>query len=341
MEIITPESAGSYLQQHGIIPVGVTVSTELLGGGVSNRVIKVRWDDDCLVVKQPRANLAVDDDWPADRERVHNEAAAARAYESIIGERGVPAAHVPNVVFEDRTDHVIALDCAPRSAKMWKSSLLEGEVNVDIARSVGRILGAVHDASCEDPDRRETFTSGRPFEQLRLNPYHRTVADRHPDVASQIEAEIARICSVEATLVHGDYSPKNVLVEPYRSEPAVWIIDFEVAHWGDPSFDVAFMLNHLFIKSLYNHEQYDAYIDAARTFWKTYTNQVDWDVEHATVSELSVLMLARVDGKSPVEYINEGPFASEMRALAKRAIRAECSTLDEFIQLTKEVAQKL
>jgi 5-methylthioribose kinase len=170
---------------------------------------------------------------------------------------------------------------------------------------------------------------------------------------------------VKRTLVHGDYSPKNVLLdrdggspladgdgeptgsaredEPTGSArgPTPWVIDFEVAHWGDPAFDAAFMLNHLFIKSVYNHAIQSAYLDAAVAFWDAYDERVPWDAERETVRELGVLVLARVDGKSPVEYVEEGAVADALRHLAKRTLRGEVETLDEFATAAREEGDQL
>lgn len=338
---IGPDTAAAYLRGRGSLPEGVTPTVRSLGGGVSNNVVSVVWDDRCLVLKQPLPNLAVEDDWPADIERVHNEAEAARAYGSVIDAAGLTAVRVPGVRFEDRDNHVIAIDCAPTGAGMWKRDLLDGRVDVSVARSVGRVLGAVHRRMADDDDVRSAFASKRPFEQLRIDPYHRTTADRHPDVAEPIRAEVERIMSIDRTLVHGDYSPKNVLLEDTDRGPVVWILDFEVAHWGDPAFDVAFMLNHLFIKSVYNHEQSGAYVDAARAFYNTHIDHVPWTIERETIAELAILMLARIDGKSPVEYIDEGPMAEALRRIAKRVLTSAIDTLDDFVRIADEERQQL
>jgi len=142
------------------------------------------------------------------------------------------------------------------------------------------------------------------------------------------------------TLVHGDYSPKNVLVDR-ATDPVPWILDFEVAHWGDPAFDTAFMLNHLYIKSIYNHAQHAAYADAADRFWTAYDAAVGWDIERETVAELAVLMLARVDGKSPVEYVEREAVADALRRVAKRTLRGDAETLPEFAGLAREEAAAL
>ncbi|WP_423751293.1 phosphotransferase family protein [Salinirarus marinus] len=332
-------NAVDYLKRRGFLSADATAEARPLGGGVSNHVLAVSWDGGCVVVKQPLPNLAVEDDWPADVERVHNEAAAARTYAAVIEATSLEYAHVPDVVFEDETENVVGVECVPGDAPTWKEELLDGRVDVAVADEVGRVLGAVHDAAAGDDDVRANFASKRPFDQLRIDPYHRTTARRHPDVADAIDAEIERVRSVERTLVHGDYSPKNVLVDRTGAAPEPWIIDFEVAHWGDPAFDTAFLLNHLFIKSAYNREKQAAYLDAAFEFWRAYVDRVDWDVEAATVAELGVLMLARVDGKSPVEYVDREATANALRRTAKRTLTEGIETLDGVATAIREEAR--
>jgi 5-methylthioribose kinase len=335
----TPEAAVAHLRSEGVVPAEADATAQSLGGGVSNHVYQVTWDDDCLVVKRPLPNLAVEDDWPADVDRVHNEAAAIRAYDGVLRGAGV-AARVPSVVSETHEpDHVVAIECAPADATMWTAALLDGRVDAGVAAAVGDVLGVVHDATAADDEIRDRFASKRPFDQLRVDPYHRTTAERNPDVADAIHEEIDRLMDTARTLVHGDYSPKNVLVDPEGAVP--WILDFEVAHWGDPAFDTAFMLNHLFIKSIYNHEHHAAYADAADRFWTVYDRAVDWDIERETVAELAVLMLARVDGKSPVEYVDREAVADALRRVAKRTLRGDAETLPEFAALAREEAARL
>lgn len=328
---IDAESVGAYLRRRDVLSADAAVEAEPLGGGVSNAVVRVRAGEDCLVVKQPFPNLAVEDDWPADVTRVHNEASAARTYRRIVDRAGL-AVRVPRVVFEDESDHVVALECAPEDATMWKRRLLEGVVDPGVARTLGRFLGESHAAAADDDRIAERFANKEPFRQLRLDPYHRTVARRHPDVADAVEREIERIEGVERTLVHGDFSPKNVLV----TDGAPWLLDFEVAHWGDPAFDTAFLLNHLLIKSVHVPGARAELLDAARAFRAAYRERA-WDLERSTVRELAVLMLARVDGKSPVEYAGEDT-RETLRSAAKAALRSDVTDFEAYVTLLEEAA---
>lgn len=332
---LTLDTIGPYLRDHGILDGEGEIEADSLGGGVSNHVFKVRGENECLVVKQPLPNLAVDDHWPADVSRIHNEATAARTYNRIIEENNVQGCRVPAVRFETRQDHVLAQECVPERATVWKEQLLDRTVDPTVARTLGRVLGTVQREAAAEPDVRETFDDITPFEQLRLDPYHRTTAERHPDVAELIQRETDRLLNGRRTLVHGDYSPKNVLVEPTDDGPEVWIIDFEVAHWGAPWFDTSFLLNHLFLKAVYNPECRSAYLEAARAFWDAYDEAVAWNLETETVAELAVLMLARVDGKSPVEYITESTDKATLRTVAKRTLHGDATTLEEFITVVE------
>jgi len=335
-DAISPETAPAYLRDRGLLgdEEAAAATAEPLGGGVSNRVIRVGSGDLAVVLKQPLPNLAVEDDWPADVERVHNEAAAARAYADTIEAAGLDDVRVPAVLSEDRETHVVVFECAPEAATSWKQELLGGRVDPGVARSLGRLLGTVHDRAADDAELREEFGDKTPFDQLRVDAYHRTTAERHPEVADPILAEAERVMGVDRTLVHGDYSPKNVLVD--RTTGERWLLDFEVAHWGDPAFDTAFMLNHLLIKSIHVTGRGRACLDAAAAFWAAYDEAVPWDAERDTVRELAVLMLARVDGKSPVEYLS--PDGEEtVRTLAVRALEADVTTLEGFVDLRREV----
>ncbi|QPV62443.1 aminoglycoside phosphotransferase family protein [Halosimplex litoreum] len=331
------DNAVAYLRESGVIPADASAAVEPLGGGVSNAVIRVSWADDAVVAKQPFPDLDVAEQWPADVARVHNEAAAARVYGDVataVDDRGI---HVPGVRFEDSAEHVIVLDAAPPSAETWKADLLAGEVDPEIATRLGAFLAAVHETAGGDPEVEAAFDRYEPFEQLRLDPYHRTVAERHPDLADRIEREVERIRTTRSTLVHGDYSPKNVLVDESTGDTRLWVLDFEVAHWGDPIFDLAFVCSHLCIKSVYRAEHGEQYVAAAESLLAAYRDAVGLPAERERhfLTELGLLLVARVDGKSPVEYVERESTAELIRTLGRRSLTGDVETFDEFASIRR------
>ncbi len=297
VEELTEDALPAYLVGRDVVPSDVPLEVVALSGGISNDVWRVRWHGggDGIVVKQALPLLRVADEWAYDVGRSDVERRALEAVAALVGSDAVPA-----VVFADAERPVIGMTCAPDGGIPWKDLLLDGRIAMSDAYRAGDLLGRIHAASAADPALAETFADRTTLIEGRVDPYHRTTAARHPDLAPIIEAEIERLLATRSALVLGDYAPKNLLVYPDR----VVVLDLEVAHWGDPAFDIAFCLNHLCIKALHLPRQRALLAGAARMLRNAYGEQAPID-EPAVVAELGVLMLARVDGKSPAEYLDE------------------------------------
>jgi 5-methylthioribose kinase len=196
---------------------------------------------------------------------------------------------------------------------VWKDALLKGEVDVEIARMAGVLLGWIHRGSANDPALAQRFAELMPLVQGRIDPYHRATLAAHPDLAALIEEDIERLMTQRRALVLGDYSPKNLIAYPGR----LLLLDFEVAHWGDPAFDAAFLITHLVLKAV--HCGSDEYLAAARTFWEAYLAAGGSAHEQDVALELCVLLLCRVDGKSKAEYLDEEE-RSFVRGLARELL---------------------
>lgn len=287
-----------------------------LGGGVSNTVLLVEAGDRRFVLKQALGKLRVQDDWFSDRERVFRESAAMRWLRPHL-----PAGSVPEILFEDRKNGLFAMTAGPREAQTWKALLMRGEADASVAEAIGGMLAKMVSASWLDPEAERVFGDQTVFDQLRLDPYYRTTAARHPDLKPQFERLMRESSSRRVSLVHGDWSPKNFLV----SAGAVMAIDFEVIHFGDPAFDAAFLLNHLLLKSFYRPAWGGELGRAALAFWEAcragVPQECGW-IEPATLSHLGCLLLARVDGKSPAEYIIDPALRARVREFARQLIVA-------------------
>jgi 5-methylthioribose kinase len=323
-------NAAEYLERRGVTR-GAARITEL-GGGVSNTVLLVETSERQFVLKQALGKLRVQDDWFSDRERVFRESAAMRWFTPYL-----PAGSVPEVLFEDRQNGLFAMSAAPREAETWKALLMRGECEAGVAEAVGRMLASLVSASWRDRDSEREFGDQTVFDQLRLDPYYRTTALRHPDLGPHFERLIRESSVRRVSLVHGDWSPKNFLV----SSGAVTAIDFEVIHFGDPSFDSAFLLNHLLLKSFYRPEWSREFGRLAGTFWEAYRAglppECDW-IETATLNHLGSLLLARLDGKSPAEYITDLALRERIRQFARRMIVSPPVRIADVFALERESA---
>jgi len=323
LEELTQKTAAAYLERRGMRLSPARVSE--LGGGVSNTVLLVETDTCRLVLKQALAKLRVEQDWRADRERIFRESAALRKLAPHF-----PEGSLPTVMFEDRENFAYAMTAAPAQSICWKELLMNGEIHVDTAEQVGALLALMASVSWRDPAWEVEFGDQTVFDQLRIDPYYRATARKHPDLAPAALRLIERSAARRVSLTHGDWSPKNFLVEGTR----VMAIDFEVIHFGDPSFDSAFLLNHLLLKSFHRPRWMGLYARAAAGFWRTYLAGIpaeDW-IEAATLEHLGWLMLARVDGKSPAEYLRDSDVRDRVRQFARDLILSPPDSVMEVFE---------
>lgn len=329
-ELLTVDTVGEHLVSTGLIRGHEEVSAAKLGGGVSNVVLSVTAGADRFVVKQSLERLRVQDEWLAPRGRILTEARAAR----LTGEltRGA----VPEVFDVDRRTGVIVIEHAPADWRAWKHDLLAGRVNPFVGGSLGRLLAVWHRRTLDDPAVAGAFDETEAFDALRIDPYHRTVARRHPDLAGPVDDLLSRMAGSRRCLVHGDFSPKNVLVGPSR----LWLIDFEVAHHGDPTFDIAFLLNHLLLKAIHRPASRSRYEETAHRFVSAYDGDVPETLkidEAHLLDHLGCLLMARVDGKSPVEYLE--PEAQDVaRTLGRSLLLDPPPSLDRAWARLEELA---
>jgi len=294
--LLTTDTCADYLRARGVVSGDASVVE--LGGGVSNVVLLVESDAGRVVVKQALPKLRVADDWQAKQERTVTEAAALRLAAQLS------PGSVPEVLDSDPDRCVLVIAAAPTSWTDWKQQLLAGRVDVRVARQLGEVLGRWHHATGAQPELAASCDDPEAFEQLRVDPYLRTVQARHPELAALIQPAIDHLVGSRTCLVHGDFSPKNVLV----GDGNVWVVDFEVAHVGAPEFDVAFMLCHLVLKAVHVPSREPEYRDAAAAFLEAYAEaakDVALQRNAETARQLGCLLLARVDGKSPAEYLTE------------------------------------
>jgi aminoglycoside phosphotransferase (APT) family kinase protein len=313
----------------GLLARDETFTVEPLSGGVSCDVWRVHTSGGLtLVIKQALPKLRVQADWHAPAARAHTEVEWLKLVAQI------DSALVPNVIGEDITRHIFALEyLPPKTHPVWKTELAAGHADADFAAQVGAALARIHGATAGKPAIADRFAMQAQFYALRLEPYLLYTADRNPDVAARIRELAHSIANARIALMQGDVSPKNILCGP--GGPV--FLDAETAAYGDPAFDLAFCLNHLLLKCVWHPEFVQAYLRCFAALSKTYLRGVTWEapsgIEARTAALLPALLLARVDGKSPVEYIQDPRdhdfvcgFARQHLQTVPTSLRAICGT---------------
>ena len=313
LDIEQPDELMTYLRRRNLIGGEERPRVRVLTGGVSNRTVLVeRPGGDAWVIKQALAKLRVQVDWFSSPERIHREALGLR-WLAVLA----PPESTPDFVYEDDEEHVLIMRAVPEPNANWKTLLLEGQIKDGHVDQFGRLLGALHRHAWEQRAEVEpVFADTSFFESLRLEPYYGFTANQVPAAAPFLYNLIADTRARHFTLVHGDYSPKNVLVRDGR----LILLDYEVIHFGDPAFDLGFSLTHLLSKAHHLPEHRQSFAAAAHRYWQTYTSSVGatpWghNLEAHVVRQTLGCLLARVAGRSPLEYLDASERSNQRAAV--------------------------
>ena len=323
-------NAADYLRSAGQIGPSESIHAHELSGGVSNSVFYVsRSIGNDFVLKQGRERLNVAEPWFCSMERIWREVDVLRICERLTRSHQFSSplrVETPRLLFEDRDNYLYAMTSAPQDHVVWKSELLSGRARTDVAESCGALLGHLHSRTWHDDDLAQRLDDRQFFDGLRLDPYYRQVARVHADLRPAMERLIDSVWVERHCLVHGDYSPKNLLV--YGD--CLMLIDFEVGHYGDPAFDLGFFLSHLMLKAFHHAPLEQPYFRLVDSFWQRYlavmseaipAREIDQLMRRAIVN-FAGCALARLDGKSKVDYLDQGDRRQQMRRLC-RALFAE------------------
>jgi tRNA A-37 threonylcarbamoyl transferase component Bud32 len=326
LDIENPDDLAAYLRHTGRVGAGERMDVHTLAGGVSNRTVLVELPgNQAWVLKQALPKLRVAVDWFSDPERIHREALGLRWLARLA-----PSGTTTPLVFEDHAHHLLAMEAVPQPHENWKTMLLGGRVKEDHVEQFGRLLGTVHRNAHE---RREEvapiFDDRSFFESLRLEPYYGYTATRVPAAAGFLRALVDETRAHRLTLVHGDYSPKNILVY----EGILILLDHEVIHFGDPAFDLGFSLTHFLSKAHHLPDRRGAFVDAALLYWSVYLRtlgEVAWveELEAQAVRHTLGCLLGRVAGRSPLEYLDNAERARQKDAVLALMLEAPTTVPD-------------
>jgi aminoglycoside phosphotransferase (APT) family kinase protein len=293
---------------------------EALTGGVSSEIWRVDLAGGPVCVKRALPRLRVAQIWeaPVARNRFEFE------WFRIAGSAAPGAA--PKALAQDEGAFVMEY-LEPSRHPVWKDLLRQGHADAAFAARVGRTLAAIHVATAGRDEVARLFPTDDIFYAIRLEPYLVATAAKHPDLKDILLRLVQTTGKTRVCLVHGDVSPKNILAGPRGPV----FLDAECAWYGDPAFDLAFCLNHLLLKCLWVPQAKGALLQSFSALSRAYLDAVAFEgVEARSASLLPALLLARVDGKSPVEYLLEPSQKEHVRRFARPFLKEFPSRLSDI-----------
>jgi aminoglycoside phosphotransferase (APT) family kinase protein len=312
------------LRRLGLAVPGETPRFVRLTGGVSSDIWRVELARGPVCVKRALPKLRVEQDWFAPVERNVYEAGWMRRAAAVVPEA------VPELLGQDAAAGVLVMAYLdPARHALWKAELRAGRAEPEVAAAVGDRLVRIHAATADDPEVAKDFATDRIFYDIRLEPYLVATAGKHPDRAQVLHALAETTAATRRCLVHGDVSPKNILIGP--KGPV--FLDAECAWYGDPAFDLAFCLNHLLLKCLWTPAARAGFLACFEALARSYLGGVAWEapaaLEGRVARLLPGLLLARVDGKSPVEYLTTEEQRAPVRDVARALLLRPAARLGE------------
>jgi 5-methylthioribose kinase len=327
----------AWLRRTGKIGSDETPLCKNLAGGVSNRTVLVeRASDEAWVMKQALEKLRVKADWFSSPLRIHREASGLRHLEKLA-----PSGAITPLIFEDDEFHLLAMAAVPQPHENWKTLLLAGTVERDHVDQFATLLGNIQLGAMRQRDKfAPLFEDNSFFESLRLEPYYQYTSTQAPETRSFYETLIRDTRANRFTIVHGDYSPKNILV--YQGK--LVLLDHEVIHFGDGTFDIGFAMAHFLSKAHHLSKHRATFAAAARQFWDTYTRIISAavsvsDLEPRAARHALACLLARVAGRSPLEYLDDMERARQRKVVAAIIQNPPQKISDVITQFVEQIAK--
>ena len=321
-----------YLREKAFVSDAEPWSCHYCGGGVSCTVVLVHSGEKLIILKQALEKLKVKEEWLCDPNRMYIEYRSNEIYHALMPDSS------PAVFFYDPDNYIYARDAVPEEWWMWKAELLRGVLNYSAADQAIRTLCTVHNACAKMPEVAAEFADKGIFYNLRVSPYIEFVTARYPQLRAAADEVIRLVMDSAVTLVHGDFSPKNIMTDGHT----IQVLDYEVAHYGHPAFDLAFFSTHFILKSVKNRALAPAYLTMLRNMLRVYFETVDCmdasRLERDYLQVLPFIVLARVDGKSPAEYITEDADKDMLRQIGFWLVDAR---LDRYPDMIRGIFDRL
>ncbi len=323
IEPLDERTIAAALVRMGVVGSGERVRCRPLEGGVSSDIWLIEVPGRRLCLKRALPQLKVAQLWEAPTIRNHYEFAWFRVAGRICPEA------VPRLVGQDSGAGLFVMEYLdPAMYPVWKNQLRDGHADPAVAAAVGARLAQIHGTTAGDQEVARMFATDDSFYALRIEPYLIATTRWHPDLAGPLGRLAHVTMRTHLALVHGDVSPKNILIG--RRGPV--FLDAECAWYGDPAFDLAFCLNHLLLKCLWNMRAVSRFLACFSRLADAYLDRVAWEpreeLERRAAHLLPGLLLARIDGKSPVEYVTTETDKGRARRFAHEMLTYPVDRLD-------------
>ncbi len=334
---LTASTIAPYLVQRGLIAEDEEVQITPLSGGNLNYTYRVKTSSTSLILKQAREKIKFDIDLPVTKERTRFETNALKVWRSILPD------HVPKVHYFDSRNHVLVMEEIPPAFTLLTYELLSGNVNLSLACAIARFAAATHSATYNNKALHRMFSSMELFDIFKMKFFHEEFLHSTSNMSAcrNIREAIVKCHRNRIALIQGDYQPKNILV----NGNAFYVVDYELATYGDPAHDLGNMLAHYLLAAIINYPIREKYFTAMEAMLSEYRKSFKWKdilpaLERNALLHFAPVMYGRISGSIKVNFID-----ARTKAVAERIItllgKNPAKTLPDAFDLVRKEAKSL
>ena len=302
-----------------------------LTGGVSSEVYHVKTNKNNYCIKRSLKRLLVKKKWIANTNRIKFEYLWLKHCQNIL-KRNIPNTYE----FNNKKKYIVMEYLKTSQYKTLKQLYFNKIININTIRSISKHLYKIHSNSSNYKTKKTFEGNYKNFYDLRLDPYFNEVGRVYPKYKGYIKKINENYIKHSNTLVHGDFSPKNILVGKNK----IIYLDAECCNFGDPVFDLVFFTNHLLIKSIFFKDKSQEFIKLYISFYREYLSNLSTKHFNSYIDRIikmtPIMLLSRVDGKSPVEYINKVKIKNIIRKKSFLLLDSKISSLNDIIKVINE-----
>ena len=302
-----------------------------LEGGVSSEVYYVKTNKSDYCIKRSLKKLLVKKNWIANTNRIKYEYLWLKHCKKIIS-RNIPK----TFEFDNKKKYIVMEYLNDSKYKTLKQLYFNKVVNIKTIKLISKHLYKIHSSSKNLKTKKIFDGNNNNFYDLRLDPYFNEVGRIYPKYKKYIKNINKNYFENSSTLVHGDFSPKNILIGKNK----IIYLDAECCNFGDPVFDLVFFTNHLLIKSIFIKDKSQEFIKSYIIFYKEYLNNLNLKNYKSYINRIiemtPIMLLARIDGKSPVEYLNSKKIKNIIRKKSFLLLNSKINNLNDIVGIINE-----
>lgn len=234
--MLNKKNLKKYLLEHNLTEDVQKCEVEELSGGIINRIFRAKTEKGVFVLKQFLDKAKIDKNIRLSPKRFFYEKYAINYLDRILDKKITP----PIVFFDDKNKIICMKDLGVNNR--LDNLMLSNRLKPDVFSKIGKVLAEIHNKSFFN-DSLSLLFDNEEFQELKFDyRYYRTM--KYSSLIYARDELIQNCRKNKITFIHNDLKINNFFV---LDNNKFCLIDYEGSYYGDPAFEVGYLLGHLFV----------------------------------------------------------------------------------------------